>query len=116
MLETGLIAKVHQESSITYEQAWYHGAPRNKISLPCPLQLVVPKSYGSSNRHEDFGIKFKCVPINCDNTSAICISHALVHHSRVKHIHIRHHFLKDNVEKGLVKVEFFPTENQIADI
>ena len=64
----------------------------------------------------DFGIKFKSVPIYCDNTSAICISKDPVHHSRVKHIHIRHHFLKDNVEKGLVKVEFCPTENQIDDI
>ena len=64
----------------------------------------------------DLGIKFKCVPILCDNTSAICISIDPVHHSRVKHIHIRQHFLKDNVEKGLVKVDFCPTENQIADI
>ena len=34
----------------------------------------------------DFGIKFECVPIYCDNTSAICISKDPVHHSRVKHI------------------------------
>ena len=46
----------------------------------------------------------------------ICISKDPLHHSRVKHIHIRHHFLKDYVEKGLVKVEFCPIENQIADI
>ena len=32
----------------------------------------------------DFGIKFDCVPIYCDNTSAICISKDLVYHSRVK--------------------------------
>ena len=35
----------------------------------------------------DFGIKFKCVPIFCDNTSAICVSKDPIHHSRVKHIH-----------------------------
>ena len=39
-----------------------------------------------------------------------------MHHSRVKHIHIRHHFLRENVEKGLIKLEFCQTENQIADI
>ena len=64
----------------------------------------------------DFGIIFECVPINCDNTSAICISKDPVQHSKVKHIHIRHHFLKDNVEQGNIKLEFCQTENQIADI
>ena len=64
----------------------------------------------------DFGINYDCVTIYCDNTSAICISKDPVHHSRVKHIHIRHHFLKDNVEKGLIKLEFCQTKNQIADI
>ena len=64
----------------------------------------------------DFGIKFNCITIYCDNTSAICISKDPVHHSRVKHIHIRHHFLKDNVEKGLIKLDFCQTDNQIADI
>ncbi|XP_048502867.1 secreted RxLR effector protein 161-like [Beta vulgaris subsp. vulgaris] len=43
----------------------------------------------------DFGIKYKCVPIFYDNTSAICISKNPVHHFRFKHIRIRHHFLKD---------------------
>lgn len=64
----------------------------------------------------DFGNKFKCVPIYCDNTSAICISNDPFHHTRVKHIYIRYHFPEDNVEKDLVKVEFCPTENQIAGI
>ena len=64
----------------------------------------------------DFGIKFDCVPIYCDNTSAICISKDPVHHSKVKHIHIRHHFLKDNVDQGYIKLEFCETEKQIADI
>ncbi|XP_048494446.2 retrovirus-related Pol polyprotein from transposon RE1 isoform X1 [Beta vulgaris subsp. vulgaris] len=64
----------------------------------------------------DFGIIYDCVPIYCYNTSAICISKDPVYHTRVKHIHIRHHFLKDNVEKGLIKVDFYETENQIDDI
>jgi len=64
----------------------------------------------------DYGINFECVPIYCDNTSAISISKDPVHHSRVKHIHIRHHFLRENVEKGLIKLEFCQTDYQIADI
>ena len=64
----------------------------------------------------DYGMKFDCISIYCDNTSAISISKDPVHHSRVKHIHVRHHFLKDYVEKGLIKLDFCETENQIADI
>ena len=33
-----------------------------------------------------------------------------------KHIDICHHFLRDNVEKGLISMNFYSTENQIADI
>ena len=56
------------------------------------------------------------MPIHCDNSSAIDISRNPVLHSRTKHIEVRHHFLRDNVSKGLIKLLFIPTENQIADI
>ena len=64
----------------------------------------------------DFGIKFECVPIYCNNTNAICISKDPMHHSRVKHIHIRHHFLKDNVENKNIIVKYVNTNEQITDI
>lgn len=64
----------------------------------------------------DFGMDVGCVPILCDNTSAINIAKNLVQHKRTKHIDIRHHFLCDNIEKGLVSIMFCPTENQIVDI
>ena len=60
-------------------------------------------------------MSFSKIPIICDNSSAICISKNPVQHSRTKHIEIRHHFLRDNVEKGLVSMDFCSTENQIAD-
>ncbi|CAH9113692.1 unnamed protein product [Cuscuta europaea] len=64
----------------------------------------------------DYGINLNYTPILCDNTSAISISKDSVMHSRTKHIHIRHHFLRDCVEKGLIRVEYCSTEKQIADI
>ena len=39
-----------------------------------------------------------------------------VHHKRTKHIDVRHHFLRDNYEKGLISIEFYATDKQIADI
>ena len=64
-----------------------------------------------------FCVDTRCIPIFCDNTSAINISKKNpCQHKRTKHIDIRHHFLRDNVEKGLVSMNFYATNDQIADI
>ncbi|GKB66734.1 hypothetical protein Tco_0928146 [Tanacetum coccineum] len=39
-----------------------------------------------------------------------------VQHSRSKHIDIRFHFIKEQVEKGVVELYFVNTEYQLADI
>ncbi|GKD43914.1 retrovirus-related pol polyprotein from transposon TNT 1-94 [Tanacetum coccineum] len=39
-----------------------------------------------------------------------------VQHSRSKHINIRHHFIKEQVENGVVELYFVKTEYQLADI
>ncbi|GKG22254.1 hypothetical protein Tco_0387557 [Tanacetum coccineum] len=39
-----------------------------------------------------------------------------VQHSRSKHIDIRHHFIREQVEKGVVELYFMRTEYQLADI
>ncbi|GJZ04926.1 hypothetical protein Tco_0538201 [Tanacetum coccineum] len=38
------------------------------------------------------------------------------YHSRSKHIDIRHHFIREQVEKGVVELYFVRTEYQLADI
>ncbi|XP_070002875.1 secreted RxLR effector protein 161-like [Nicotiana sylvestris] len=53
-----------------------------------------------------FGIEVGCIPIFCDNTSAISMTKNPVHHKRTKHIDVRHHFLRDNYEKRLITIEF----------
>ena len=65
---------------------------------------------------KDFCVDTGCIPIYCDNTSAINISKNPCEHKRTKHIDIRHHFLRDNVEKGLISKNFCATDKQIADI
>ena len=65
---------------------------------------------------KDFCVDTGCIPIFCDNTSAINISKNPCQHKRTKHIDIRHHFLRDNVEKGLVSMNYCATNKQIADI
>ncbi|GJV90798.1 hypothetical protein Tco_1538611 [Tanacetum coccineum] len=45
---------------------------------------------------------------------ALCCNN--VQHSRSKHIDIRHHFIKKQVENGVVELYFVRTEYQLADI
>ncbi|GJS66460.1 hypothetical protein Tco_0681024, partial [Tanacetum coccineum] len=52
----------------------------------------------------------------CDSKAAIAISYNLVQHSRTKHIDVRYHFIKEQVEKGIVELFFVGTENQLADL
>jgi hypothetical protein len=64
----------------------------------------------------DYGVKFKEIPLLCDNQSAIKIANNPVEHSRTKHIDIRHHFLRDDVSKGDIKIDEVSTDDQLADI
>nr|GEU76037.1 hypothetical protein [Tanacetum cinerariifolium] len=48
--------------------------------------------------------------------SAIAISCNSVQHSRTKHIHTRYHFIKEQVENGIIELYFVRTEYQLADL
>ncbi|GJT66941.1 hypothetical protein Tco_1018421 [Tanacetum coccineum] len=55
----------------------------------------------------------------CTVTTSVPIfscMHNNVQHSRSKHIDIRHHFIREQVEKGVVELYFVRTEYQLADI
>nr|GEW19031.1 putative reverse transcriptase, RNA-dependent DNA polymerase [Tanacetum cinerariifolium] len=64
----------------------------------------------------DYGFHFHKISMYCDSKTAIAISCNLVQHSRTKHIVVRYHFIKENVEKGIVELFFFETEYQLADL
>nr|GEU78036.1 retrovirus-related Pol polyprotein from transposon TNT 1-94 [Tanacetum cinerariifolium] len=64
----------------------------------------------------DYGIGFNKIPMYCDNKSAIALCCNNVQHSRSKHIDIRYHFIKEQVENGVIKLYFFNTEYQLADL
>jgi hypothetical protein len=64
----------------------------------------------------DYGEKFDCTPLLCDNESAVKIATNPVQHKRTKHIDIHHHFLRDYVSKGDTVMESVRTDDQLADI
>ncbi|GJR07175.1 retrovirus-related pol polyprotein from transposon TNT 1-94 [Tanacetum coccineum] len=64
----------------------------------------------------DYGLGFNKIPMYYDNKSAIALCCNNVQHSRSKHIDIRFHFIKEQVENGMVELYFVNTEYQLADI
>jgi len=57
-----------------------------------------------------------CAKIHCDNTSAIKLSLNDSYHDKSKHIGLRHHFIRDEISKGHVDIQWVATEKQQADI
>ncbi|GJU24724.1 hypothetical protein Tco_1163345 [Tanacetum coccineum] len=64
----------------------------------------------------DYGLGFNKIPMYYDNKSAIALCCNNVQHSRSKHINIRYHFIKEQVENGVVELYLVSTEYQLADI
>ncbi|GJS19133.1 retrovirus-related pol polyprotein from transposon TNT 1-94 [Tanacetum coccineum] len=64
----------------------------------------------------DYGLRFNEIPMYCGNKSAIALCCNNFQHSRSKNIYIRFHFIKENVENGVIELYFVNTEYQLADI
>nr|GEU87943.1 hypothetical protein [Tanacetum cinerariifolium] len=64
----------------------------------------------------DYGLGFNKIPMYCDNKSAIALCCNNVQHSRSKYIDIRYHFIKEQVENGVIELYFVNTEYQLGDL
>ena len=56
------------------------------------------------------------ISIFCDNTSVISILKNPVIYSKTKHIPIKYHFVREQVAKNIVKLEYVDTKEQMVDI
>ncbi|GKB28696.1 retrovirus-related pol polyprotein from transposon TNT 1-94 [Tanacetum coccineum] len=64
----------------------------------------------------DYDFQFNKIPLYCNNRSAIALCYSNVQHSQAKHIDVRYHFIKEQVENGIVELYFVRTEYQLNDI
>ncbi|GKB28307.1 hypothetical protein Tco_0931853 [Tanacetum coccineum] len=64
----------------------------------------------------DYGFAFNNVPLYYDKKSAISLCCNNVPHSWSKHIDIQHHFIREQVENGVVELYFVTMDYQLADI
>ncbi|GJY65807.1 hypothetical protein Tco_0468045 [Tanacetum coccineum] len=89
-----------------------HAAEAEYVSLSvCCAQVLWLRT-----QLTDYGFHFDKIPMYCDSKAAIAISCNPVQHSRTKHIDVRYHFIKEQVEKGIVELFFVGTEYQLADL
>ncbi|GJR06813.1 retrovirus-related pol polyprotein from transposon TNT 1-94 [Tanacetum coccineum] len=65
---------------------------------------------------KDYGFNYNKILLYYESQSAIEISYNPVQHSRAKHIHTRYHFIKEQVENGIIELYFVKTEYQFADM
>ena len=54
--------------------------------------------------------------IHYNNQSCIKIAKNPVFHDKSKHIEIRYHYTLDMVQKGVVKLKYVPTQEQVVDV
>ena len=63
-----------------------------------------------------FDLQLEATWIYCDNQSCIKLSENPVFHDKSKHIEIKYQYIRDMVEKGVVKLRYIATDEQIADV
>ena len=63
-----------------------------------------------------FDLELDATCIYCDNQSCIKLYKNLVFHDKSKHIDIKYHFIRDMVEKGVVKLQYVAIDEQVADV
>lgn len=63
-----------------------------------------------------FGLEMRPIVIHCDNWSCIRLSENPVFHGRSKHMKIIYHFIRDKVERGVVRSQYISIEEQAVDI
>lgn len=61
------------------------------------------------------GMDMKPVTVYCDNTSTVKLTKSDSYRERTKHIDVRYHHIRENVERGKIKIEFMPTNDMVAD-
>ena len=81
------------------------------------IHNVLPSLLWSRNFLEAQGMKVKDVILFQDNKSAILLANngRLSSSKRTKHINVRYFFVKDQIEKKLLRTEFCPTDEMLAD-
>ncbi|GKB75915.1 hypothetical protein Tco_0942810 [Tanacetum coccineum] len=109
-------------SLTTYADADQAGCQYTRRNTSGSAQFLGDKLVSWSSKKQksaaisNYGFQFNKILLYCDNKSVIALCYNNVQHSRVKHIDVRYHFIREQVENGIVELYFVRTEYQLADI
>ena len=56
------------------------------------------------------------IEIYCDNQGVIALAKDNKYHSHTKYIDLRYHFIREVVEDNIIRMEYIPTQENIADV
>ncbi|GKD79435.1 hypothetical protein Tco_1342056 [Tanacetum coccineum] len=122
-INMGLWYSKDTDMSLTaYADADHAGCQDTRRSTSGSTQFLGDKLVSWSSKKEkstaisNYGFQFNKIPLYYDNKSAIALCCNNVQHSRAKHFDIRYHFIKEQVENGIVELYFVQTEYQLADM
>ena len=62
------------------------------------------------------GTSMNSFTMYCDNQGAIKLAKNPVQHQRSKHIDIRYHFIREEIQKGVLQLVHIPSDHNIADM
>lgn len=54
--------------------------------------------------------------LHMDNLSAVQVARNPEHHGRMKHLDMRYHWLRDQVDAGVIDIAHLPTARMPADV
>ncbi|GJW25205.1 retrovirus-related pol polyprotein from transposon TNT 1-94 [Tanacetum coccineum] len=97
----------------TYSDADHAGCQDTRRSTSGSAQFLGDKLIRS--QLTDYGFTFNKIPLYYDNKSAIALCCNNFQHSRAKYIDVRYHFIKEQVENGIVELYFVQTKYELAD-
>jgi hypothetical protein len=101
--------------------SWYSGKQHGTSTSTAQAEYI---ALGSAVRESMFliqffaelGTKFPPITIHEDNQAAILMSKNPVYHTKQKHIDVQFHFVREEVDKGTVNLQYCPSAENIADI
>ena len=62
------------------------------------------------------GNRLETTVLNCDNQSSIKLMENPVFHDKSKHIEMKYHYIRDMVQKKVIKLQYVATDMHVADI
>ncbi|GJU83044.1 hypothetical protein Tco_1285409 [Tanacetum coccineum] len=114
-IHMGLWYSKDTDMSLTaYADADHVGCQDTRRSTSGSAQFLGDKLVSCSSKKQKSTAISNSSVLRQKSTIALCCNN--VQHSRAKDIDIRYHFIKEQVENGIVELYFVRTEYQLADI